>query len=192
MKNNILVKQFNNYINSHSLAISKLHKSSKNIFEAIEEIKKCYGLGGKLIFFGNGGSAADSQHFAAELVGRYKKDRRAFSAIALTTDTSIITAIGNDLNYNKIFQRQIEGIANKNDILFAISTSGKSLNVINAVKTGKKMGLKVIALTGAKRSTLSKLSDISIKVPSNTVNYIQELHILVGHFICEMIEKDCS
>tara|TARA_B100000686_G_C16509181_1_gene821203 strand:- start:237 stop:827 length:591 start_codon:yes stop_codon:yes gene_type:complete len=192
IKINALEKRFNNYINSHSSAIAKLNKSTADIYKAIEAIRKCYSLGGKILFFGNGGSAADSQHLAAELVGRYKKDRKALSAIALTTDTSIITSIGNDLNYNKIFQRQVEAIANLNDILFAISTSGKSLNVINAVKTGQKMGIKIISLTGSKSSPLSQLSDISIQVPSNTVNHIQELHILVGHFICEMVEKNYS
>ena len=161
-----------------------------DIYNAIELINRCYESKGKVLFFGNGGSAADSQHLAAELVGRYKKNRKAISAIALTTDSSIITAVANDMHFNKIFQRQVEGLANSNDILFAISTSGESINVINAVKAGKKIGCKVVSLTGAKKSLLAKISDISIKAPSYDVNHIQELHILIGHFICEIIEKN--
>ena len=111
-------------------------------------------------------------------------------AISLNTDTSILTAVANDMGYEKVFERQVEALAKKEDILFAISTSGKSKNVINAVITGKKKGIKTIALTGKENSELSRLSDISIKVPSDKVNHIQEMHIIIGHFICEMIEEN--
>ena len=154
------------------------------------DINKCLEIGGKLIFFGNGGSASDSQHLCAEFVGRYKKNRDPLAAIALNTDTSILTAVANDMGYENIFSRQIKALAKKQDLLFAISTSGESKNVINAVSVGKELGLTSIALTGMKESSLSKISDICINVPSNQVNKIQEMHILIGHFICEMVEKD--
>ena len=187
---NSIERDFGKYIKEHSIAVSKLYKCIPDIYNAIELINHCYESKGKVLFFGNGGSAADSQHLAAELVGRYKKNRKAISAIALTTDSSIITAVANDMHFNKIFQRQVEGLANSNDILFAISTSGESINVINAVKAGKKIGCKVVSLTGAKKSLLAKISDVSIKAPSYDVNHIQELHTLIGHFICEIIEKN--
>ena len=186
---NIIHKNFDNYIKTHNLAVSKLNKLMPEIHNTIELINQCYDKNGKILFFGNGGSAGDSQHLAAELVGRYKKNRRALSAIALTTDSSIITAVANDLHFNKIFQRQVEALANSNDVLIAISTSGESLNVINGVKTGKKIGCKIVSMTGSKSNSLANISDIAIKVPSNKVNHIQELHILIGHFICEMIEN---
>ena len=112
------------------------------------------------------------------------------AAIALNTDTSIITAVANDMGYEQVFERQVKALAKKEDILFAISTSGESKNVINAVKVGKEMGIYSISLTGMKDSTLSKLSNISINVPSNTVNHVQEMHIIIGHFICEIVEKE--
>ena len=120
----------------------------------------------------------------------YIKNRDPLPAISLNTDTSILTAVANDMGYEKVFERQVQALAKKEDVLFAISTSGKSKNVIKAVITGKKKGIKIISLTGKNESELSSLSDVSIKVPSDKVNHIQEMHILIGHFICEMIEKD--
>ena len=182
--------EFNKYIDECSINLKDL---KLNIFpqlkEAIININKCFSLGGKIIFFGNGGSASDSQHICAEFVGRYKKDRAPLAAIALNTDTSILTSVANDMGYEQVFERQVQALAKKEDILFAISTSGESKNVINAVKIGTDMGLFSISLTGMKESTLSKLSNISINVPSNKVNHIQEMHIIIGHFICEMAEK---
>ena len=182
--------EFNKYIDECSINLKDL---KLNIFSQLEEaiinINKCFSLGGKIIFFGNGGSASDSQHICAEFVGRYKKDRAPLAAIALNTDTSILTSVANDMGYEQVFERQVQALAKKEDILFAISTSGESKNVINAVKIGTDMGLFSISLTGMKESTLSKLSNISINVPSNKVNHIQEMHIIIGHFICEMAEK---
>ncbi|MBH87577.1 MAG: phosphoheptose isomerase [Pelagibacterales bacterium] len=173
---------------------SNLDYLKENLFEEIEQtincIKNSLNSGGKIIFFGNGGSASDSQHLCAEFVGRYKKNRDPLPAISLNTDTSILTAVANDMGYEKVFERQVQALAKKEDLLFAISTSGKSKNVINAVIAGKKKGIKIISLTGKHDSELSSLSDISIKVPSNKVNHIQEMHILIGHFICEMIEDN--
>ena len=183
--------EFNKYIDDSSKNLLDLKLNIYPILnEAIINIKKCLQVGGKLIFFGNGGSASDSQHLCAEFVGRYKKNRDPLAAIALNTDTSILTAVANDMGYENIFSRQIKALAKKEDLLFAISTSGESKNVINAVSIGKELGLISIALTGMKESSLSKMSDICINVPSNQVNKIQEMHILIGHFICEMVEKD--
>ena len=151
----------------------------------IESLKK----GGKLIIFGNGGSASDAQHIAAELVGRFKKDRPALPAIALTTNTSIITAIANDFGYEVVFARQIEALAGKLDIALGISTSGKAKNVALGIKQAKKMGLKTIALTGGDGGEITKLADISLVVPSGVTARIQEAHILIGHIICELIEE---
>ncbi|MFH1246027.1 MAG: D-sedoheptulose 7-phosphate isomerase [Candidatus Omnitrophota bacterium] len=154
----------------------------------IEALKK----GGKLIIFGNGGSASDAQHIAAELVGRFKKDRPALAAIALTTNTSVITALANDFGYETVFSRQLEALAHKNDIALGISTSGKAKNVSSALKQAKKMGLKTIALTGGDGGELIKLADVSLVVPSSVTARIQEAHITIGHIVCELIEENLS
>ena len=144
---------------------------------------------GKVILFGNGGSASDSQHIAAELVGRFKKERTAFAAISLTVNTSVITSLANDYGYEAVFARQIEALANKNDVAIGISTSGKAKNVAAAIKQAKKMGLKTVALTGGDGGELAKLADLSLVVPSLVTARIQEAHITVGHIICELIEE---
>lgn len=154
----------------------------------IDSLKK----GGKVIFFGNGGSASDSQHLAAELVGRFKKDRGALPAIALTTNTSILTALANDYGYEIVFAKQIEALAQKNDVAVGISTSGKAKNVANAIKQAKKMGIKTIALTGGDGGELAKLADFSFVVPSSSTARVQEAHITVGHIVCELIEDTVS
>lgn len=154
----------------------------------IESLKK----GGKLIIFGNGGSASDAQHIAAELVGRFKKDRPALAALALTTNTSIITALANDFGYEVIFSRQLEALAGKFDVALGISTSGKAKNVAAGLKQAKKMGLKTIALTGGDGGELVKLADLSLVIPSAVTARIQEAHITIGHIICEMIEESLS
>ena len=148
--------------------------------------------GNKIILCGNGGSAADAQHIAAELVGRYKINRKAFNAIALTTDTSILTAIANDFGYDTIFERQVEGLGKSGDVLIGISTSGNSQNIILAIEKAKKLGIKTIALTGANDSKIKNLADYTINVPSTITNNIQEMHIAVGHILCEIIEKELS
>jgi len=145
--------------------------------------------GGKLIIFGNGGSASDAQHIAAELVGRFKKDRPALPAISLTVNTSIITALANDFGYDIVFARQVEALAVKHDVALGISTSGKAKNVALGLKQAKKMGLLTIALTGCDGGDISSQSDISLIVPSAVTARIQECHILIGHIICELIEE---
>ncbi len=144
--------------------------------------------GRKVLLFGNGGSAADSQHIAAELVGKLLVKRRALPAIALTTDTSNLTALGNDFGYETIFQRQVEALGLPGDVAIGISTSGNSPNVLEAVKTAKTMGLKTIGLTGRGGGPLAGLVDHALVVPSDNTQRIQESHITIGHILCELIE----
>ncbi len=141
-----------------------------------------------ILLCGNGGSAADSQHFAAELVGRFKKDRAPFKAIALTTDSSSLTCIGNDYSFNDIFSRQLEALGNRGDLLVSISTSGNSRNIINAIHTANILGINTLSLLGGFGGEAEKISKNSILVPSKSTARIQEMHILVIHIICEMIE----
>jgi D-sedoheptulose 7-phosphate isomerase len=142
-----------------------------------------------VIIFGNGGSAADSQHMAAELVGRFKKERRAFSALALTTNTSLLTALSNDYGYGVSFARQLEGLGRKGDVAVGISTSGTAVNVIRAVKAARRKGLATIALTGKKGGALKRVADIALVVDSDKTPRIQEAHILIIHILCELIEE---
>jgi D-sedoheptulose 7-phosphate isomerase len=159
------------------------------IKEIVDTIIDALKKGGKLILFGNGGSASDSQHIAAELVGRFKKDRTSLAAIALTTNTAILTSLANDYGYDIVFAKQIEALAQKNDVCVGISTSGKAKNVASGIKQAKKMGVKTIALTGGDGGDLAKLADTSLIVPSAVTARIQEAHITIGHIICELIEE---
>lgn len=149
----------------------------------------CLKRGGKVILFGNGGSAADAQHIAAELIGRFKKDRTALAAIALTTNTSVLTSLANDYGYEVIFAKQIEALGQKNDIAIGISTSGKAKNVTLGLKQAKKNGLKTVALTGGDGGEIAKITDVSFIVPSSVTARIQEAHITIGHIICELVEQ---
>lgn len=151
---------------------------------------ECLSSGGKILLFGNGGSAADAQHIAAEFVGRYKIERAGLAAIALTTDTSIITAVGNDYGYADIFSRQIEALANSNDVAIGISTSGKSPNVLSGLILAESLGCETIGMSGHDGGALSEICDINLVVPSDHVARVQEMHILIGHTICELI--DCA
>ncbi len=144
--------------------------------------------GNKVIFCGNGGSAADSQHLSAELMGRYKFDRNPMPALSLTTDTSALTAIGNDYGYECVFSRPLKGIGKKGDVLVGISTSGNSKNIISAFEVAKEMGIKTIAFTGEKGGKMKEIADLCLNVPSNTTNNIQEMHIASGHIICGIVE----
>jgi D-sedoheptulose 7-phosphate isomerase len=144
----------------------------------------------KTILAGNGGSAADAQHIAAELVGRYGFDRPSIPSLALTTDTSNLTAIGNDYGYDQVFSRQLEGMGQAGDIFIGISTSGNSLNIIKAFESAKKKGIKTVALTGRDGGEMAKMADVALVVPSDSTPRIQESHILIGHIICDIIEKE--
>jgi len=145
--------------------------------------------GKKILIFGNGGSAADAQHIAAELVGRYKTERKGLPAIALTTDTSTLTSIGNDYGYDRIFDRQIEALASQDDIVIGISTGGSSGNVINALVLAKEMGCRAIGFSGRSGGAMNDLCDINLVVPSEDTPRIQEMHIFIGHTICHLIDS---
>lgn len=145
--------------------------------------------GNKVIFCGNGGSAADSQHLSAELMGRYKFDRNPLPAMSLTTDTSALTAIGNDYGYECVFSRPLKGIGNKGDVLVGISTSGNSKNIIAAFETAKQMGITTVAFTGNSGGKMREIADYCLNVPSDITNNIQEMHIACGHMICGIVEN---
>ena len=145
--------------------------------------------GGKVLICGNGGSAADSQHIAAELVGRLSFDRPGLPAMALTVDSSILTAVGNDYGYEMVFSRQVQACAQKGDVLIGISTSGNSKNVVNAILEAKEKGVFTVGFTGEKDGLISANADITIKIPSSETPIIQESHIMAGHIICAMVEK---
>lgn len=161
-----------------------------NIEKAARIIIKSFRLGGKVLIFGNGGSAADSQHMAAELVGRFKKERRALPAVALTANTSILTAVGNDYGYDTIFSRQIAALGRKGDLAIGISTSGNSVNVLNAIKEAKSLDMDTIGLSGGDGGKLSKACDISITVAAKDIPRVQESHITIIHILCDLIEKE--
>ena len=150
----------------------------------------CLKKGGKILLFGNGGSAADAQHIAAELVGRYKVERKSLPAIALTTDTSVLTAIGNDFGFVHVFDHQVEALANKGDVAIGISTSGNSINVINALKVASKLNCNTIGFTGQHGGEMNKICNINLSVPSEDTPRIQEMHILIGHTICHLIDQE--
>jgi D-sedoheptulose 7-phosphate isomerase len=179
-----------NCLNSHIETAKKMEELLPMIQEAGELATKTLKNGGKVLLCGNGGSAADSQHIAAELSGRFKKERIALAGIALTTDTSALTAIGNDYRYEFVFSRQVEALAREGDLLIGISTSGNSLNVIKAIESAKKIGCKVITLTGKSGGEMKNLGDVNLVVPSNDTPRIQEMHIMVGHMICAIIDEE--
>jgi D-sedoheptulose 7-phosphate isomerase len=163
-----------------------------NLEKAVRLVEGALAGGGKLLLFGNGGSAADSQHIAAEFIGRFHIERKALPALALTTNTSSLTALANDYGYDVSFKRQLEALGAKGDVALAISTSGNAGNVIEAVKKAKEKGIKTIALTGKGGGALKELCDISIVVRSEDTPRIQEAHILIGHIIADIVESKLS
>jgi len=166
-----------------------LHTSIGEIKQIADLMIECLKKGGKVILFGNGGSASDCQHIAAELIGRFKKDRTAMAAIALTTNSSVLTSLANDYGYEVVFAKQIEALGQKNDIVIGISTSGKAKNVAMGLKQAKKNGLKTIALSGGDGGEITKLADVSLIVASAITARIQEAHITIGHIVCELVEE---
>lgn len=158
------------------------------IGKVAEMITVAYRRGHKVILFGNGGSAADAQHLAAEFVGRYRRDRRALPALALTVNTSALTAIGNDYGFDLVFARQIEALGAPGDVAIGISTSGRSANVIGGLKAARSGGLGTVALTGPRPSPIAELADFCLAIPSDGTPGIQEAHIAVGHILCELVE----
>ncbi len=166
-----------------------LNRHPDIIEKAARLVYDCLKKGNKVLFFGNGGSASDSQHLAAEIVGRYERERRGFPAIALTTDTSILTAVANDYGYDRIFERQIEALGVKGDVAFGISTSGNSKNVLLGVEKAKALGLATVGFSGRDGGALGRIVDLSIVVPSAKTARIQESHIMIGHIICERVDE---
>jgi D-sedoheptulose 7-phosphate isomerase len=178
-----------NIFEKSATVINESKSSIKEIHLAINMIIKTIEKGKKIVIFGNGGSAADAQHMAAEFVGRYLTERDSLPAIALTTDTSALTGIGNDYGFEKVFARQCDALVNNGDLVIAISTSGKSPNIIEGIKTSKNKNAKIILLTGENNNKLKHLTDITIRVPSNETPRIQESHRIIIHIICEFVEK---
>jgi D-sedoheptulose 7-phosphate isomerase len=164
----------------------------ENIVDAVVLIAQCLRSGGKLLFFGNGGSAADAQHLVAEFVGRFQIERHPLPAIALTTNSSVLTAVGNDYGFDQIFARQIQALGRPGDVAIGISTSGNSPNVTLAIKQAAKQDLKTIGLAGKDGGSLAKGVDISITVASANIARVQECHITIGHILCELVESELS
>jgi D-sedoheptulose 7-phosphate isomerase len=163
-------------------------RSAPAILTAAEAMRDALARGGKIVVFGNGGSAADSQHFAAELVGRFRVARQALSAIALTTDTSVITSIANDFSYEQVFVRQIQALGRVHDVAFAISTSGRSRNVLDALAEARRRQMITIAMVGARTDGVAAVADIIIAIPAESTARVQEAHRTAMHAICELIE----
>ena len=176
-------------LNSHIETAKAMQELLPNIQRAGELCIKSLQNGGKVLICGNGGSAADAQHIAAELSGRFKKERKALAGIALTVDTSALTAIANDYGFEEIFARQVEALGQEGDTLIAISTSGNSQNVINAIEIAKEMGLNTVTLSGKDGGKMLELGEINIVIPSQDTPRIQEMHIMVGHMICAIIDE---
>ena len=176
---------------SSSLILNSINLSEK-IEESINEIIKCFKRGNKIIVFGNGGSAADAQHIVAEFIGRFQKERKSLPAISLTTDSSIITSLANDYSYDIVFSRQCESLVSKGDVVIGISTSGKSKNVEEGIKTAKKKGAITIGLLGGDGGTIKNSTDISIVVSSTNTARIQEVHRVIYHIICDVVENEST
>ena len=180
---------FEEIIKEHISVIKDLQSIEKEIRQTCDAIINTLNNDGKVIWMGNGGSAADSQHLAAEFVGRFVEERKGLPSIALTTDTSILTAVGNDYGFDDIFRRQIEALCKSDDTVIGISTSGNSKNVLRAIGLANALGAKTVALTGDSGGKVKQEVDICISVPSNITARIQEAHILIGHIICSEVES---
>ncbi|MBX9676836.1 MAG: D-sedoheptulose 7-phosphate isomerase [Methylotenera sp.] len=181
------------YLKNEHTAHMAMFNALEPLFPMISAVgikmQECIKNGGKILLMGNGGSAADSQHIAAEIVGRFKKERKGMPAIALTTDTSIITSVGNDYGYDYIFARQIEALCRPEDLVIGITTSGNSANVVNAMQAAKEIGATTIGLTGGSGGKLNGICDFNLVMPSSVTARIQEAHIFVGHSLCEILES---
>lgn len=175
-------------LEGHLATIKATFTLEADIKKACETAVATLKTGGKILLCGNGGSAADAQHIAAELTGRYKTERGALAGIALTTDTSALTAIGNDYGYEFVFSRQLEALGREGDLLIAISTSGNSGNVVKALELARKIGIKTIGLSGRTGGAMNELCELNLVVPSNDTPRIQEMHIMIGHIICQAID----
>lgn len=185
----MIQKELQGHLETIRKVIETMQPDIKAAAEAMVETLR---RGNKILLCGNGGSAADAQHIAAELTGRYKTERKALPGIALTTDTSALTAIGNDYGYDTVFSRQVEALANEGDLLVGISTSGNSQNVLNAFESAKAKGCKTLAMTGRDGGKMKGAADWNLIVPSNDTPRIQEMHILIGHTLCQAVDDTLS
>ncbi len=176
-------------LHAHQETISKtIETMIPSIQSASELMVKILKSGNKILLVGNGGSAADAQHIAAELTGRYKSERKGLPAIALTTDTSALTAISNDYGYGRVFDRQVEALANQGDLLIGISTSGNSANIISALEVAKELGCATLGMSGKSGGKMNEVCDLNLIIPSDDTPRIQEIHILIGHILCQAVD----
>ncbi len=174
-------------------AVARLDATARQTLDAIAGmLMEALESGGRVYVCGNGGSAADAQHIAGELAGRFRRDRPALACVALTTDTSVLTAVGNDFSYEQVFSRQVEALGRPGDVLWALSTSGNSPNVLAAARTAAAAGMKVVAMTGAAGGALGELADLCFRAPAERTDLVQQLHQLAYHVICELIDEHFS
>ena len=185
-----MLKMIEKELESHKKTIEKtIEVMIPHIEEASKLLIETLQSGNKVLFCGNGGSASDAQHIAAELTGRYKSERRGLAGIALTTDTSALTAISNDYGYNRVFDRQVEALVREGDLVIGISTSGESLNIISALLLAKEMGAKTLGFSGKGGGKMNYVCDVNMVVPSDDTPRIQEIHILIGHILCQAVDN---
>ena len=180
---------FSQAIDEHLAVIDSLRDQQSVLQGIAEAMTRAILAGKKVLWCGNGGSAADSQHLAAELMGRFRRERCAFPSIALTTDTSILTAVSNDYGYERVFQRQVEALCSKGDVVVGISTSGSSKNVCAALQTARQIGAFTVAFTGEDGGAIAAIADVALCIPSKDTARIQEGHILCGHMLCDWVER---
>jgi len=182
----LVKKNFNQHLDVQNKTLEILEKK---IYLASEVISKCLKNNGLIMWCGNGGSASDSMHLSAELIGKSKKKRKSLRSISLASDSTSITCIANDFGYENLFSRQLEGLANKDDVLISLTTSGNSLNIINAIKKANELNLKTILMSGNSGGNCAGITDLELLVPSTSTARIQEMHMLIGHSLCDLIEE---
>ena len=187
-----MINSYESAFERHQQAFAKVKGLAPDVIRLADAVLDCLRGGGKVLWMGNGGSAADAQHLAAELMVRYKAERGPLASIALTTDTSLITAHSNDYSFDTLFSRQIEGLARPGDLVIGISTSGNSGNIIKAVEQAQLMGVKTATLLGRDGGKLGQLADVSVIVPCDETARIQEAHIFIGHWLCEVLDQQLA
>tara|TARA_R110001583_G_scaffold29120_7_gene102584 strand:- start:1226 stop:1801 length:576 start_codon:yes stop_codon:yes gene_type:complete len=187
-----VINSFEGALKRHQQAFERISALAPQVIQLAEAIIDCLRNGGKVLWMGNGGSAADAQHLAAELMVRYKAERGPLASIALTTDSSLITAHSNDYSFDTLFSRQVEGLARPGDLVIGISTSGNSANIIKAIEQAGKMGIKSAALLGRDGGMLKQMADVAVIVADDETARIQEAHIFIGHWLCEVIDQELA
>ncbi len=187
-----MINSFENVFDRHQQAFAQVKSLAPQVIKLAEAVLDCLRGGGKVLWMGNGGSAADAQHLSAELMVRYKAERGPLASIALTTDTSLITAHSNDYSFDTLFSRQVEGLARPGDLVIGISTSGNSGNIIKAVEQAQAMGVKSATLLGRDGGKLGQLADVCVIVPCDETARIQEAHIFIGHWLCEVLDQQLA